>query len=153
MPNWLIDTMLPTLFVVGTASPDYIRKHRRLHPYREADFDLLVSLLSQASGIIVTPNVLTETSNWVKMIRDPARSRIAATFQQFIGVFEERYIASSEAALDPEFSRLWLTDAGILRELTNGHVLLTSDGPLYATALQRGCKAVNFNDLRPAPVR
>ena len=148
MPTWLIDTMLLTLFVVGTASRDYILKHKRLGPYRESDFDQLVSLLSQASGIVVTPNILTETSNWLKMIREPARSHIAATFQQFIGVFEERYIASSEAALDPEFSRLWLTDSGILRELTNGHVLLTSDSALYATALQRGFQAVNFSELR-----
>lgn len=125
MPALLIDTMLLTLFVVGTASQDYVNKHRRLRPYGRDDFDLLASNLSRASDLIVTPNILTETSNWVKMIGEPARSDIAATFQQFIGVFQERYVTSSEAALDAEFSRFWLTDSATLRELANGYVLWT----------------------------
>ena len=82
------------------------------------------------------------------MIGEPARSHIAATFQVFIGVFHERYVTSSDAALDAEFSRFWLTDSAILHELGNGHVLWTSDADLYVAALQRGFQAVNFNDLR-----
>ncbi len=148
MSTLLIDTMLLTLFVVGSASRDYIPRHRRLRPYGATDFDLLVDLVSQASDVIVTPNILTETSNWVKMIGEPARSHIAATFQLFVGIFQEQYVTSSEAALDAEFSHFWLTDSGILRELTNGHVLLTSDFPLYAAALQRKFRAVYFNELR-----
>jgi hypothetical protein len=150
MPTLLIDTMLLTLFIVGTASRDYISKHRKLQPYGTIDFDILVDFVSRASDIIVTPNILTETSNWVKMIREPARSHVAETFQLLIGVFKEQYIASGEASLDVEFSRLWLTDSVSLRELANGHVLLTSDFDLYAAALQRGFRAVNFNDLRAA---
>lgn len=148
MPALLIDTMLLTLFVVGATSRDYIRKHKRLHPYGRDDFDLLDSNLSRADDLIVTPNTLTETSNWLPMIGEPARSHVAATFQQFIGVFQERYVASSDAALDAEFSRFWLTDAVTLRELQNGHVLWTSDIQLYVAAMQRGFQAVNFDELR-----
>lgn len=99
MPTLLIDTMLLTLFVVGTASRGYIEKHRRLRPYTEIDFELLVDNVSRASAIIVTPNTLTEASNWAKMIDEPARSHIAVTLQHFIGVFDERYVASNAAAL------------------------------------------------------
>lgn len=148
MPTLLIDTMLLTLFVVGTASPGYIDKHRRLHPYTRTDFNLLVDNVSRASAIIVTPNTLTEVSNWAKMIGEPARSHIAATLQDFIGVFDERYVASNTAAMDIDFPRLWLTDSGILQELANGHVLLTSDSELYVAALQRGFNALNFEHLR-----
>jgi hypothetical protein len=150
MPTILIDTMLLTLFVVGTASSDYIEKHKRLRSrsYTRIDFDLLVANVSRASAIIVTPNTLTETSNWAKMIKEPARSRIAATLQDFVGRFDERYVASNVAALDIYFPRLWLTDSAILQELTNGHVLLTSDSQLYIAALQRGFTAINFEDLR-----
>ncbi|HVC55410.1 MAG TPA: hypothetical protein VND95_05615 [Stellaceae bacterium] len=100
------------------------------------------------SGIIVTPNTLTEASNWAKMIGEPARSHIAATFQQFVAVFQERYVASDDAVQDAEFARFWLTDSGILRELANGHSLLTSDSQLYVAALQRGFYALNFDYLR-----
>lgn len=148
MPTILIDTMLLTLFVVGTASPGYIDKHKRLRPYTRTDFDLLVDNVSRASAIIVTPNTLTEVSNWAKMIAELARSHIAATLQDFIGVFDERYVASNVAALDIYFPRLWLTDSGILQELANGHILWTSDSELYVAALQRGFTAVYFEDLR-----
>jgi hypothetical protein len=151
MPTILIDTTLLTLFVVGAASPDYIAKHRRLSPYNRADFELLVDNLERASDLVVTPNILTETSNWVKMIGDPARSHIATIFQELIRVFQEQYIASNDAASDAEFSRFWLTDAATLSELSNGHVLWTSDNHLYLAALERGFQAVNFNDLRQFP--
>lgn len=148
MPSLLIDTVLLTLFIVGTASREYVEKHRRLRPYTATDFDLLVDNVSRASAVIVTPNTLTEVSNWAKMIAEPARSHIAATLQAFGGVFDERYVPSSSAALDAEFARFWLTDSAILRELANGHVLLTTDNQLYVAAWQRGFNALNFEDLR-----
>ena len=148
MPSLIIDTFLLTLFVVGTASKGYIEKHKRLHPYSSSDFSLLADNILRASAVIVLPNTLTDASNWAKMIGEPARSHIAATLQNFIGIFQERYVASNEAALDVGFSRFWLTDSAILRELANGHILLTNDDKLYAEALQRGFRAVNFNYLR-----
>jgi hypothetical protein len=148
MPTVLLDTMLLVLLTVGTASREYVRTHRRLQHFTAADFDLLIDNASRMSDIIVTPNTLTETSNWVKMIGEPARSHIAATFRHLIGAFEERYVASKEAAEDLEFPRLWLTDAGMLRELANGHLLMTSDFRLYEAALRRGFNALNFNHLR-----
>ncbi len=140
--------MLLTLFVVGTASSEYIEKHKRLSPYTRTDFKLLVDNVERASAIIVTPNTLTEVSNWAKMIREPAQSHVAATLQDVIGMFDERYVTSKVAALDTDFPRLWLTDSGILQELANGHVLLTSDSELYVAALQRGYPAINFEYLR-----
>jgi hypothetical protein len=109
---------------------------------------LLVDNVSRASAVIVTPNTLTEVSNWAKMIREPARSHVAATLQDVIGMFDERYVTSKVAALDTDFPRLWLTDSGILQELANGHILWTSDSELYVAALQRGLTAVYFEDLR-----
>ncbi|MBV9556630.1 MAG: hypothetical protein JO254_06090 [Pseudolabrys sp.] len=150
MYRLLLDTMLLTLLVVGTASRDFVSKHRRLQPYGSKDFDLLVDNIPQPARIVVTPNTLSETSNWVKMIGEPARSQIAATFGHLINIFEERYVASKHATQDPEFQRFWLTDSVLLIELTNGHILLTSDFPLYEAALRRGLNAVNFNDLRAA---
>ena len=82
------------------------------------------------------------------MIAEPAQSHIAATFQQLISVFQERYVTSGDATLDAEFARFWLTDSATLRELSNGHVLWTSDNHLYVAALQRGFPAVNFDELR-----
>ena len=148
MSTVLLDTMLLVLLTVGTASREYIRKHKRLQHFAAADFDLLIDNVSRMSDVIVTPNTLTETSNLLKMIGEPARSHIAATFRHLISALEERYVASREAAEDAAFTRFWLTDAGMLRELSNGHLLMTSDFGLYEAALRRGFNALNFNDLR-----
>jgi hypothetical protein len=144
----LLDSMLLSLFVVGTASRLYITKHKRLLNFREEDFDLLIGNVSQASGLLLTPNTLTETANWVKMIGEPARSDVASTFQAMVVALEESYVPSRDAVLASEFGRLWLTDAAILSALANGHILLTTDFALYDAALRRGLKAINFNDLR-----
>ena len=100
------------------------------------------------SALIVTPNILTETSNLLSGIGEPARSHIADTFRQLIGSLDERFVHSTRAVEQPEFPRLWLTDAAVLTELVNSHVLLTADLDLYLAAAQRGYTAVNFNHLR-----
>jgi hypothetical protein len=153
MPALLLDSMLLSLFVVGTASRGYILSHKRLDHFKLTDFDLLIDNVSRATGVVVTPNTLTETANWVKMIREPARSHISATFRHLIEAFDERYIMSKSAADVAEFPRLWLTDSAILSELANGHVLLTSDFALYGAARRRGFNAINFNDLRTRSLR
>ncbi len=140
--------MLLVLLTVGTASREYIRKHKRLQHFAVTDFDLLIDNVSRMADVIVTPNTLTETSNLIKMIGEPARSHIAVTFRHLISSLEERYVTSKEAAEDLEFPRLWLTDSGMLRELSNGHILMTTDFALYDAALRRGFNALNFNNLR-----
>lgn len=87
-------------------------------------------------------------------IAEPARTDIAVAFRALLEtiegptLIEERYVESRRAVQQPEFPRLWLTDSGILDEMTDAQVLLTVDLDLYLAALMRGHKAVNFNHLR-----
>lgn len=148
MPAVILDANLLLLLIVGTADRGYIRKHKRLQSYAEADFDLLGQLIAPMSGIVVTPNILTEASNFAKQIAEPARTHIAAALRALLAVIDERYANSRQAAEQPEFPRLWLTDAGILNEMDNTQVLLTADHDLYVAALNRGLAAENFNYLR-----
>jgi|SRR5260370_24013327 hypothetical protein len=148
MATVLLDSNLLVLLVAGMSSREYIGKHRRLRDYSEEDFDLLIEFIRPMSALIVTPNILTETSNLLSGIGEPARSHIADTFRQLIGSLDERFVHSTRAVEQPEFPRLWLTDAAVLTELVNSHVLLTADLDLYLAAAQRGYTAVNFNHLR-----
>ncbi len=131
----LLDANLLILLIVGTADRTYISKHRRLRAYPEDDFNLLLRLIAPMSPIIVTPNILTEASNLASQIGEPARMHIAMTFRAVLGDLEERYVDSRRAAEQPEFPRLWLTDAGILDEMTDTDVLLTADLDLHLAAL------------------
>ena len=148
MPTVLLDSNLLVLFIAGMSSREYIGRHRRLRDYSEEDFDLLVEFIRPMSALVVTPNILTETSNLLSGIAEPARSHIADTFRQIMGSMDERFVQSTRAVEQREFPRLWLTDAAVLTELANSHVLLTADLDLYLAASQRGYSAVNFNHLR-----
>jgi hypothetical protein len=124
--------------------------HKRLNSYIDDDFILLVKILNSATGVIVTPNTLTETSNLVGYVSDPARSNTYKVFKALIEApgNEECFIESKIAMARTEFVRLGLTDAALLQMATESHTLLTADVDLYLAALKRGLKAENFNHLR-----
>ncbi|MGE3782841.1 MAG: hypothetical protein AB7H71_08875 [Alphaproteobacteria bacterium] len=148
MVSVVLDSNLLLLLVVGIADRTYIKKHKRLQAYNEGDFDLLRQLIAPMSTIVVTPNILTEASNFAQQIAEPARARIATAFAALLDGLDEQYVSSTQAAAQPEFSRLWLTDSGILNRMTNEHVLLTADLSLYLAAERRGQKAINYTHLR-----
>ena len=143
----VLDANLLLLLVVGLTSRAYISKHKRLQGYEELDFDLLICLIGSAD-VIVTPNTLTETSNLVGQIREPARKQIYQRIRQMLTRLEERYIQSARAAEYKEFPRLGLADAAQLDVTGESHTLLTSDLDLYLAATARGLKAANFNHYR-----
>ena len=146
----VVDANLLLLWIVGLASPDYIRKHKRLQAYTDEDFTILLNILSRARRIILTPNTLTETSNLAGYISEPARTEILCVLAALIKAAEteERFIDSMTAAARPEFFRLGLTDSALLHLAAEPHTLLTADVGLYLAALRRGLNAENFNHYR-----
>lgn len=149
MPNVVLDANLLILLAGGTASRGYLGKQRRLYEYSAQDFDLLIELIRPYARIIVTPNTLTEASNIIDHIREPARSHVAAVFRVLIGQSDERYVASVHAAAFPEFIQVGLSDCTLLHELNPSCLLLTTDLDLFVAASKRGYTAINFNHIRP----
>jgi hypothetical protein len=144
----VLDTSLLSLFVVGSAGRDLIGKHKRLREFTVDDFDLLRMLIAEAGGLVITPNTLTETSNWLGYIDEPARTRIYEMFRLLIAAGNEQYVQSNAAALAAEFTRLGLTDVVVMEVSQAPRSLLTTDLDLYLAALDRGLAAVNFNHIR-----
>jgi hypothetical protein len=149
-PAVLLDTNLLVLLVVGNASRAYVRSHKRLGAYDERSYDILVRLLSGADALVVTPNILTETSNLLGRKDDEAGLRIVATFRAFIGLATEAVAASEKAAQRAEFARLGLADAAALDVLDDRTILLTDDFPLYDAATRAGRQAQLFAHHREA---
>lgn len=144
----VLDTNLLVLLIVGSTRRDLIGRHKRLKAFTVEDFDLLSRLIAVAPQVIVTPNTLTETSNLIGQIEDPARTQIRETFRQVVGATEEEYVPSRDAVSARHFLRLGLTDAGLLQLMSGARSLLTTDFDLYLSAVQLGAAAVNFNHLR-----
>lgn len=144
----IIDTNLLVLFVVGSTDRSLIDKHKRLKVFSQEDFDLLCQLIESSPETVVTPNILTEASNLIGHIGEPARTRVFETFRAVIGALSEEYVESSVACQTKEFTRLGLTDVGLLDNTNSARSILTTDWRLYMAAEDRGIPVINFNHLR-----
>lgn len=150
----ILDTNLMVLLVVGSASRDYVSKHKRTQTYTIEDFSLLTRILAGAASIVTVPHVLAETSNLVRQFAEPGRTRICTVLESFIHDWVESPVASRTAAHRHEFRSLGLTDAALLTLQAEddasvlASVLLTDDLDLYVASVSAGRQAVNFSHLR-----
>lgn len=149
----LLDTNLLLLLVVGRTSVQLIARHKRLSGYTGADYRILDGMLVRTPVIMVTPNILTETSNLLRQIGEPVRSVLVETFRIMIAemdVIDEIYVPSVRAARRAEFDRFGLADTAALVERDDEIVLLTADGGLVDASERAGRRAINFNHHRTA---
>lgn len=142
-----LDANLLVLLIVGLTARKYIAVHRRLRAYSAADFDRLTALISASAGVVVTPNVLSEASNLLRQISEPAKTQIAAAFREVIKRTEEIYVTSADAASRSEFLRLGLADSSLLEISKRNIVILSVDLDLYLAARAAGYDAFNFNHV------
>lgn len=149
----LIDANLLLLFVVGMTSRNLISRHKRCKAFSLDDYDRLCRVLASSREVLVTPNTLTETSNLLGYIDEPARSQLFHSLRKVIHSTSELCVDSGSASEASEFIRLGLTDAAQLHLLDSSRSLLTTDLSLYLAALRRGDNAVNFNHLRELPLQ
>ncbi len=146
--GYFIDANLLVLLIVGGVDTAIIDKHRRLSDYSADDYELLLVLLLEAERIFVTPNTLTEASNLLAQHGEPERSLLMAGLRYLIDESEEIIVASAQAAANPEFPRLGLTDAALLAAVSEETPLITVDSALYSAALAKGENAaVNFRQF------
>jgi len=144
----LLDSNLLVLLVVGKASRDFISQHKRLSAYTIGDYDLLCSVLAGFETIILTPHTLTETSNLIRQIAEPAKSEIMFAFAELVESEREETLPSKQAALRYEFLYLGLTDSVLVELSSRGSHLLTTDVDLYLAAQAYGIPSENFNHIR-----
>ncbi|MEX6506615.1 PIN domain-containing protein [Jiella sp. M17.18] len=140
----LVDTNLLVLLAVGLISPSHIKRHKRLQQYDEIDFRALEELIAASSGAIFCPNVSTETSNLVRYVAEPLRSRVGLVLAELIRRAEESLVPNRDAVDHPAYARLGLTDAVLLMLAARGATLVTDDLPLYLAAVAAGQEAINF---------
>ena len=143
--NYLLDTNLLLLLVIGLTDPKYIEKHRRVRDIYDADkFLRLIAFIQQGKSLVTTPNILTETSNLLFQIRDPIRTKIMERFAALIATCEERYVESKAATSAFAYVRLGLTDSAILSLSKENMTVLTVDFDLYNQCYDAGFKVENM---------
>ena len=143
-----LDANLLVLLVVGLAEPRYIQVHKRLKAFTFDDFKLLTKMIAASAGMAVTPNALSEASNLLRQINEPAKSRIGMALRRLIQNTNEIYVASVDASSRREFLRIGLSDSALLEVNKNDIVVLSVDLSRCLAAQAAGYTVVNFNHLR-----
>lgn len=146
--TYIIDTNLLVLLIVGKTSKRFVSTHKRTSSYTVDDFILLDLILSDASKIIVTPNILSETSNLIRQFSEPGRGQIIEFFKFFVENVCEIYLESVVVIESKSFNRLGLTDASILSVQEKDTIILTDDLDLYLTSDALGKTVINFSHAR-----
>jgi hypothetical protein len=146
----VVDASLMVLLVVGSASTEYIAKHKRLREdYTIEDFELLGEIIAEFSDIVLLPHILVEVSSLARQIENPARARIQDALRTLIMTATELPIQSAAGARRDEFGELGLTDAVILHLCSmsvNGILptLITTDTDLANSAYSQGYSVIDF---------
>ncbi len=140
-----IDANLLTLLVVGAVDKQLIMKHRRTRQFSVADYDRLRTIIRKVR-IFVTPHTLAETSNL--LAKRPLDQRLLVGLSALIRNSDEVTVLGKSAASHKHFSRLGLSDAGLLKVISPERPLLTVDLDLYQATFENGqIRAYNFRHL------
>jgi hypothetical protein len=144
----VLDANLLVLFVVGLTDPAYVDKHKRLRAYDLLALHLLRNIIASSKEVLVTPHALSEASNHLRQIAEPARSHIGRTFQKFIERSKEIYVKSATASSRAEFLDLGLSDSALMEVAKEDVVIVSVDLDLCIAAEIAGYSALNFNHVR-----
>lgn len=145
----VVDANILVLLVVGSASKEYIAKHKRLRAYTVEDFELLGLIIADFSDIVLLPHILAEASSLARNIDNPARAKIQNALRTLIATATELPVPSVSGAERDEFDELGLTDSVILHlcNLTVDGVsptLLTADTDLANSAHSLGYSVIDY---------
>ena len=146
--QFTIDANLLVLLIVGSVRRDQVSAHRRTTNYDPEAFDVLSHVLEGADRLWVTPNVLTEASNLLRINGSEASAPYAQALRVLVDTVVEVYVPSRNAVGRAEFGWLGVTDAGLLEAASSERPLLTDDSALHSAVLSVDpVGAVNFREL------
>ena len=149
MPRLLLDTNLLLVFIVGSVDPGLLGSAKRLKEYRADDYEVVVTYVSLFHEVVLLPNLVTETSNFLGQMKGERRTLCMTLLRELSTNSPELYVRSGLAVIQPEYLNLGVTDASILCVLDEDTYLLTADFTLYLAAVSRNRNAQYFDELRP----
>lgn len=146
----LVDTNLLLLYFVGWYDQGLIEKWGRTSDrFVSVDYDTLIIVLDQFDKLIVTPHVLTEVSNMLGYLQEPAKTECRERFSQVIRfLMEEKRTPGADLGEKPAFFLFGIADASIVDAATDTYLVLTDDLDLYGYLENKGVGVLNFNEIK-----
>jgi hypothetical protein len=148
MPGRIVlDTNVLLLLLVGLVDRRLVPQHKRTRKYEPRDFDALVQVVRTFAVVVVTPQILAETSNLLKD-GTTAESRHGARITEVLKAAQEHYVPKDTMLESPHFLGMGATDVSIM-ELSreDDTVVLTDDLELYGRLEKAKRNVVNFTHV------
>lgn len=144
----LLDTNILLLHLIGSLNRDYVASFKRTQTFALEDFDTLQLFLGRFSIFSTTPNVMTEVSNLVDKIDEGRKEDFNALFAEHITLLREHYVETASISGNAYFSRVGVTDSGIIEAARNKYLVITDDWELTQQLATESIDVINFNHLR-----
>ncbi len=126
----ITDTSPLLLLLMGLYDEKIIAKFKRLSEYNSEDYKLLLQFTARRK-IIITPEVLSEVSNFAKELKNQFSEFIEGN-RQILEKIDENYVPKNDILDSQEVLRFGFTDSSIILAAKHTNALvLTDDHPLW----------------------
>jgi len=149
-PGIIFDTSLLLLLLFGQLYPHRIDRFNRTkgHFVRE-DYARLVEVLPTPRKFVVTPQILTEVSNFLGQAYDEERAAVRNLIGTNVSLFDIQDIPLATLVGSPaflkEFCKFGYTDAVMIHLARQGYLVVTVDGGLAHYIVESlGKEAFNY---------
>lgn len=149
----LVDTNLLLVYFVGLY--DSVSGYQVINNFKytkgrydTGDFDVLIALLERFDTRITTPHILTEVSNMLGQLSDPARTTCFELLKQTIPSLHELSISSTQLSDDEAFLKFGIADTAIRKVAEDSYLVLTDDFRLAGYLDRIGIDALNFHHIK-----
>ncbi len=142
----VIDTSPLLLLLMGSYDKRAIDSFKRLSEYDSNDYDFLFQFVAKRK-IIVTPQVLSEVSNFAKGLKNRFSEFIKEN-RQTLGKIDEKYIPKADILISQAVVDFGFTDASIiLAAKENNALVLTDDFPLCGACKKFELDAIHLTEI------
>lgn len=144
----ILDTNILLVYLVGCIGLRLISSFKRTSSrFCEDDFEVLNQIFSKFKKFITTSNILTEVSNLGGQLSGDYKIKFFEILSRFIEQTPEKYVKSSDIAIDIDFIKLGVTERGVLELSKDDYLIITDDYKLSAKC----SNSLNYNHLRGMP--
>lgn len=146
----LLDTNLFVVLIIGLIDKGEIGRNKRTQAYSQEDFELLFEFINYFTNIVITPQILAETSNLIDVFTREKKSAPFLVLKQLLedGQFKEESIPSIKIVKTHGFERFGLTDSGLVELAAGKYLILTDDLKVANYAYEQLADIINFNHVR-----
>lgn len=142
----IADTSPLLLLLMGLYNKNAIEDFKRLSKYDSDDYELLLQFVAKRK-ILVTPQVLSEVSNFAKELKNRFSGFIAGN-RPTLEKINENYISKDNILASKEVVKFGFTDTSIiLAAEENDALVLTDDFPLCNACKRIGLTAVHMIEI------